>query len=323
MRILPVALAIFAAFPALAQNASRTFKLSPHGAVVQIGMILRQLGEVPEMRVDEENATVTVKGTDADLTLADWLIKRLDTDSPLSGSYTIPDKREVLVVTFLAHTPGMPQLNERITSVRTTLDVRRIFSYTPHHAIVYRTEPEKAEMVNWLVRQLDVAPDDAQRFETHEYTVPGKPDSFLKVMYLHEPPSQFGLNELVTTVRVVTDTQRIFTHSDEPRGIVFAGDTAHVRAAEWLITELDVQPDTAVRAAQHSYPLAFAAGETARVYFLNRTDAADALREAVKAIRREVQSARLFTSTARAAIAIRGTPDVIAVADRVMQQLDR
>jgi len=166
----------------------------------------------------------------------------------------------------------------------------------------------------WLLSQLDIVPDDPHRFDVHEYLNPEKPNELAKVMFLHYPAPQRAFNELVTTVRAVADVQKIFTHSGGPQGIAFAGDTAHVRTAEWLLQQLDVQPDAELRAAKHSFSVPFSAGETARIYFL---PAAADLVPMATAIRSEIETRHIFTFSQSAAVALRGTPDVIAVADKV------
>jgi hypothetical protein len=168
---------------------------------------------------------------------------------------------------------------------------------------------------------MDLTPDDPRRWEAHEYKAPGSEDRILKVVYLKHSRQLADLNEMVTTIRTVADIQRIFTRSSPP-GIAFYSNTAHVRTAEWLLQQLDVEPDAPLRAASHSFAVPFAAYETARVFFLNRTDASAALNEVARAIRSEVDSPRMFVCTRAVAVAIRGTPETIAAAERAVKEHD-
>jgi hypothetical protein len=326
MRFFFAALAFLIIPPAFAQNASRTFTLTniqQPAALNELATILRTVAGISGVMTDAAKSEITVAGSEADLGLADWLLHHIETPGSTPAEYTLPGSGEVLHIAFLANQVKQIDLNEVVTNLRVNADLQHIFTYTPSSAIAYRSTAARVRMGDWLIKQLDIKADDPHRFDVHEYPVPDRPGQLVKVMFMRTPTPGPELNEIVTTLRVVTDMQRIFTHSSEPRGLVFSSDTAHVRAAEWLVQQLDVQPDAAIRSSLHAYPIDFSAGETIRVYYLNRTDSRQALNQAAVTVREQTNARRIFTCSGPFALALRGTPDVIAAADRVMQQMDR
>lgn len=319
------AIALLAASASFAQSATFHVTAVPNPAALrEILTILRTVAGIQQVTADEAKFDLAVTGSEVEVALGAWIIKQLDRQNPdpVAGGYAIPGSSDVVRVLYTVHTDTQPGFNELITSLRSVGLVQRIFSYSPLHAIAMRTTAPEATMAEWMLHQLDIAPDDQTRWQPHEYGVPGTGGQMVKIVYLVHPVQQSNLNEMVTTIRTVADIERIFTRS-QPQGIAFYTTTERARLADWLVQQLDVEPDNQMRAEKHAYPVGFAGGETVRVYYLNRTDGPAALRNMVQAIRAEVQSPRMFVCTAPRAVAIRGTPDVIAAADRAIKEYDR
>ena len=305
------------------QTSSRTFHVTTVTNIEglhEIGALLRTVGDIQQVSSDEARFDITVRGTDAELAVATWIVKQLDTTTPQPAEYGLADRGEAINIVYAAHTPTQAGMNEVATALRAVAKVTQVFTYRSQHArqgIAFRTTIDQAPAAAWLVRQLDVAADDQNRWQPRRYLVPGNQDQVMKVDYLVHPAAQSDLNEMVTAIRQVADLPAIFTRS-EPQGIAFRGSAAKVQLAEWLFQQLDVaEPDTQMRLQQHEYSMAGVADGVTHVYYLNRAAPGDV----VKAIRSEVQP-RMFTSTKAKALAVRGTPDVMAVADRVVKQLD-
>lgn len=314
--------ALLAVLPAFAQETSRSFHLDwvPQvPALREIGVMLRLVSGTQNITVDEAASDVTVHGSETDIATAAWVLEQLKTQGSTPVEYPVPGTTDAVHVIKLLNAVSQPEVNETVTSLRVNCDLQRIFTYTPQRVIVFRSSAERAAMGAWLVQQLDIKADDPNRFNVHEYPSPLKGGEVLKVMFLRYPAPQAGLNELVTTVRVVADVQKIFTHSGEPRGIAFYSDIPHARTAEWLIQQLDVQPDASTRAAAHDLEVPFAAGEIARVFFLDPGDTHQKMNEMVTQIRNATGSPRMFVCSGKAALALRGTPEVIAAAERVLK----
>jgi hypothetical protein len=323
-----IAFAFCAASTVFGQTDNRTFHLTTPPnlpALREIATIIRVIaGNKPVTRssgasgvtVDEAKFDITVSGTDADLTLSAWLVKQLDTTTPEPAQYAIPGGSDAVRIFYAAHTPTQPLLNELLTSLRTVGDIQRIFTYSPPHAIVIRTGAARASMVDWLFHQLDVAADDQTRWQPREIEMPDIPGQFVKVDYLiHQTPPQ-GFYDIVTSLRAIVDVQAIFTRST-PQGIAFRGTAAKVQLADWLFQQLDVQPDNQMRAAQHEFAVP-GASDVTRVYYLNTAN----LNGTATAVRSEANIQRIFVCSEPKAVSLRGTPEAMAIADRVIKEHD-
>lgn len=322
MSALRFTLALLAAPVLFGQNASRTFHLTtvlyPAG-LNEIATILRTVGGIRQIAGDPAKFNITVTGSEQDLALAAWLVEQLDSTHPEPAEFAIPGSNDVVNILYAANTPTQTGLNELVTSIRAVIDVPRIFTYSQPHGIVMRMTASKAPLAQWLVHQLDVAADDQNRWQPHQYSLPGTPDQEVKVVYLIHQGQPANLNEMVSTIRTVCDIQAIFTRS-QPQGIAFRSTVAQAQLADWLFQQLDAEPDNQMRAQSHEYVLPGTADGVTRVYYLNTAD----LRDIIVALRSELseEHPRMFTCTQHKAVAVRGTPDMMAVADRVIKQHD-
>jgi hypothetical protein len=319
-------LALFAATLAFGQEEMRTFHVTnvPNAdALRNIGPILRTIAQIQQIIVDEARFDISVTSTPVNVALAGWIVKQLDTATPdpAAGTYQVPGSTEVVRIYYTAHTPNQATLNELVTALRTVGDLREIFTYSALNACVVRTDASQAPLADWLVSQLDRAPDDQTRWQPHQFNVPGAPGQVVRVMYRVGGGPLSNLNEMVTTLRAICDVQKIFTRS-VPQGIAFRGTTAQTQMADWLFQQLDVQPDNQMRAQAHEYLVPDAPDSVARVYYLQSHDTQAAMNELATAIRTLTNVRRIFVCMGPKALAVRGNPDTIALADRLIKEKD-
>jgi hypothetical protein len=191
--------------------------------------------------VDTPSHTFTMSGTDAELALAAWLIGQLNTEHPQSASpqYTVAGSAQNTVrILYLVNTHFPALLNEVVTSIRVISDIQRIFTFSQSSAIVIRTTPDKAQLADWLVQQLDVTPENHAAGE--RYGAPGPEGDVVEVAFLKHARTQAGFNEAITVLRTATGIRSIFTRSI-PQGIVFRGSAEQVQSAEKVLQEIDVE----------------------------------------------------------------------------------
>jgi hypothetical protein len=314
---------LLAAPALLGQQASQTFHLTTvtnTAALHEVGTILRTVGGIGQIAVDDVKFAITVGGTDNDIALAAWMVKQLDTTELKPAQYAIPGGTEVLNVLYLANSPQQYSMNELVSALRAVAGVPQIFIYSPSHGVVLRTPVAAAPMALWLAHQLDVAPTDQNRWQPREYDIPGAPTQVMRVIYLlHPMPQPADLNEMLSTIRTIADLHAIFTRS-QPQGIAFRGTAAQAQLGDWLFQQLDVEPDDEMRAHPHDYILPDTEDGITRVYYLRNAS----LNDILQAIRSETMPVRprMFTCTRHRAIVVRGTSDVIAIADRVVKEHD-
>ena len=310
----------------LGQTTSRTFHLTNVPTVAglrELGVILRTL-DTQSILVDEANQDISVSGTADELALAGWLVQQLDVQNPppTSPAYTVAGGNDTVRILYLSHTTAQVPLNELVTTLRTVGDIQRIFTYSPLHAVAIRTTVAQAQLAQWMVQQLDVPSDKPESGGRFDLSTPGRGSEIVEVVYLAHPLQGAGLNEIVTTIRTVADVQKIFTHSSTPQGIVFRSDASHVQLADWLFHQIDAQPDAQARAQKHEYLIPDSTDPVARIYYLNASGN-PALYGMISAIRSEAEVRRIFFCNEPRTLAIRATPDKIAVAERIIKEQDR
>jgi len=91
--------------------------------------------------------------------------------------------------------------------------------------------------------------------------------------------------------------------------------------AEWLIQQLD-QPANRQEQAKHEYALP-GGDDIVRVFFLTHTGTPQELQEVAVQVRTTTQVRRLFTYNAPRAMALRGTADQIAMAERLIKERNK
>jgi hypothetical protein len=168
---------------------------------------------------------------------------------------------------------------------------------------------------------MDVSPDTHASTERYAFSFPRCASGVVEVAYLKHALAGPGLNEVVTTLRVVADIQSIFTHSSAPQGVAFRGCAPQVQLADWLFQQIDAQPDAQAHAQKHEYSVPDSADSIARIYYMS-ISGKQALNEVVTAIRSDVDLSRIFFCTESAVVALRATPDVVAAADRIIKERD-
>jgi hypothetical protein len=326
MTPLRCALALLAAAGLYGQTSSRIFHLTTAqnaNAQNEIATILRSVGNIQQISGDDVKFEITATGSNTDLATAAWLIDHLDTNVRQSAQYSVPDSSDVVSIVYLSNTPTMASLNEVATSLRAVGKVTHIFTYSSARAITMRTTGDQTQLASWLVRQIDVSGDDKNRWhQPRVYTIAGNPQEIVKVVYLIHPTTQPAyLNEMVTVLRTIADLRSIFTRS-EPQGIAFRGTVAQVQLGDWLFQQLDVLPNAQMSAQTHEYTIPEAQDSVTRVYYLNNGGTNSRMNEIIRAVRSEADIRRIFTYIAARALAIRGNPDAVAAADRIIKQQD-
>jgi hypothetical protein len=231
------------------------------------------------------------------------------------GSGQSPDKGDQLQRTFyLTHTATVQQFLEVVTTIRTITGIREVSTDNDQKsATMHATAPQIA-MAEWLFNELDSP--IAQPALPHEYRPPGTSDDVVRVFYVITAPTVQDFQEVSTLVRTITDTRRVFTY-DGRNALVLRGTSAQAALAEWLVKELVPEPPSST----HQYEMA-GNDDVVRVLRLPHTPTVPDFQKAATAIREATQIKRIFTYNAPRAMALRGTADQIALAERLAIDLD-
>ena len=314
MRLMLIGLA--AVTLATAQN-SRSFHLTENETadqMNQIATLIRSTGGIQQIWADDLQRTVSVTGTSAQLDMAAWYVEQLDraTPPPSPQDYQAGSDDTVRMF-FLSHVSTSQQLQEVVTNLRVITDIKRLFIYDTLHAVAIRGTGSQISMATWLVNQLDQAvgvPSPAP----NDYAL--STDDVTHVFNLSNPRVPMETQEMVTLIRSVADVQRIFTYNAR-KTIVVRTSPDHMALTAWLVKQLDRPASTPSVTVQYTLPSG--PDNIVGVFYLPNPSR-ERLNKAATQVRTTARVQRLFTYGTLGALAVRGTLEQLATAERVIEE---
>ena len=124
----------------------------------QVATLLRAIGEFRKLFIYSTPKAITIRGTQAQMALAAWLVNELDNPSR-SGSgkeYKHAGSSDDLVrVFYLTNVSTTQRLQEIATQVRLMTEVRRLFTYNTPNAIAIRGTPAQIALAAKMIEERD------------------------------------------------------------------------------------------------------------------------------------------------------------------------
>jgi hypothetical protein len=225
-----------------------------------------------------------------------------------------PDSRDR--VFFLTHTATVQQFHEVATVIRTIADIQQVATDDDQKSVTVRATPGQIAMAEWLFNELDT--QTIQTSVPHQYLVSGSTDDVIRLFYLTDTATVQDFQEAATVVRTIANFRRAFTYN-EARGYVVRGTNEQIGLAEWLLKQL--QPATAP--SPHEYRMPGSNDDVVHVLYLTHTGNVQNFQKTATAIREATKIQRVFTYNTPKAVALRGTADQIALAEKLAHDLDR
>jgi len=217
---------------------------------------------------------------------------------------------------YLTHTSTVQQFQEVATVIRTIANIPIISADNDRRSVTVHAADAQIAMAEWLFNELDNPA--IQPSVQHEYRAPGGADDVVRVFYISAAPTVQDFQEIATLVRTIANITRVFTYN-APKALVVRNTAAQIQLAEWLVKELE-QP---AASSAHEFRVQGSNADLVSVMFLPHTPSVEAFQKSAIQIRTATQITRLFTCNGPRALAARGTPDQIAMAQRMAQQLDK
>jgi hypothetical protein len=230
---------------------------------------------------------------------------------------------EDLVRVFFLQNVGIVQnLQEVATLIRSTAEIRRLFTYNTPMAIAVRGTPAQLDLAQWLVTELDrpLAPKPTTQ-PARQRLVAGSTEDVVRIFTVANADSIQSLQEIATLVRAMTEIRRVFTYN-APRNVVVRGNPEQIAMAGWLFHELDRPAQTPPGSDPHEYR-GPQSNDILRVFYLAHAPTPQRLQEIATQVRTMAEIRRLFTYNQPRALAIRGTPDQLELADRLIKERDK
>jgi len=239
MRAIVLGLAVVSAV-ASAQDLDRTFYLTHTDTVQQfqeVATVIRTIADIPQAAVNNDQKSVTVQATAAQIAMAEWLFNELDTQTVQASvphEYLVPvGNDDVVRLFYLTQTPTVQDFQEIATVVRTIAGFKRAFTYNKRRAYVVRGTVAQIGLAEWLLKRLDPAANSAST----EYRMPGNNDDVVQVLYLANTANAQDFQKAATAIREATKIQRVFTYNG-PRAMALRGTADQIALAERLAKDL-------------------------------------------------------------------------------------
>ncbi|MGB7760696.1 MAG: hypothetical protein WBL61_12760 [Bryobacteraceae bacterium] len=265
---------------------------------------------------------LVVRGTTDQVALAEWLVKQLDEPSSASqeAAYDFQAGAPDTAVRVIRLAPiGTEQdFLETFYTIRWVEGVDRISSFSAQRALIVRGTTDQVALTEWLVNQLDhPAPRSHQ---PAVYDQAGTPEPAVRVFGLAEIDTKEGFEEITGAMRTIGESYRTYICKAQ-RALVMRGTADQAALAEWLLNQLDQPVPPGHGPAVYDYR-AGNRESAVRVFRLAQNDTPQDFQEVADAIRTVGSVSRLLVYNAQAVV-MRGTADQAALAEWLVNELDR
>lgn len=296
-------------------------------SVVSIATAIRVVGEMTvKTSQDSPPSTLTVQGTPEQLAFANWLFVALDqpVGAPANAAvseFTLAGVSDNIVRIYsMTNAETVQQFQEIATAIRTVAEIRRLFTYNDTRTVIMRGTPDQMALTDWLFPLMDrPLRQPIQHGASSQSVIPAPhDDGVTQVFYAANAPTIKDFQELAITLRTITQTGRVFTYNDG-RAIVMRGLAGQIDMAAWLFNELD-QPGQTANSREYQTP---GRDDVVRIFDLAHTGNAQDLQDIVTQIRASTNTQRAFSYGSRMGLALRGTAAQMALAEHLVQELDK
>jgi len=220
---------------------------------------------------------------------------------------------------YLTHTATVQQFHEVATVIRTIADIQQVATDDDQKSVTVQATAGQIAMAEWLFNELDNPA--IQTSVPHVYGVPGSDDDIVRLFYISTAPTIQDFQEISTLVRTMGNVRRVFTYN-APKALVIRGTAAQVGLAEWLVKELE--PKASPSSAEYRVVPGDQPHDenVVRVLYLTHAGSVQDFQKTATQIRSATNITRMFTYNTGRALAVRGTADQIALAERLAIDLD-
>lgn len=291
-----------------------------------VATLVRTIADIRDASVDTVQKSISIRGTDSQIQLAEWMLTELDRtsvpDSVTKEFHVSNNGDDVVRMFYLPNTATVQNFQEVATAVRTVADIRRVFTYNAARAMAVRGTADQIAAVDFMVQELD-QPANAKRTDSREYPMidpQNHGETAVRVFYLPYTSTPQQFQEVATLIRTVEEIRRVYTYN-AARALVLRGTPAQVADAAWIAHELGT-PVRADKLASSEYRMETSDrnGENiVRVFYLKGVATVPAFQQVATQIRIATQMRRVFTYNATMAMAVRGTANQIALAGQMLQ----
>jgi hypothetical protein len=231
--------------PGAREEVVRVFHVSPDATnadVTAAVTAIRTIADVQRLFPYQNGKVIVARGAPDKVAAAEFTIRQLlppdgpapSTDSPafpspLTDNKT-PDDKSVIRILRLDPKSTNAALTATVTAIRTTADLQRLFPFESGMAIIGSGTPDKMAVAEWLVHELNKAPDPQA---VHEITMPGIMDGVVRLFYTG---GEADVTPLAAELRSTLGLQRVFPIAQRS-AVVLRGRPDQIPQAEALVAK--------------------------------------------------------------------------------------
>jgi hypothetical protein len=220
---------------------ARIFYLA-HAATVQdfqeTANAIRTVTEIRRVFTYNDGRAMVVRGTPDQMAMAEWLVKQLDQPKPGPVDEYSVGADDVMRVFLLANTQTVQDFQEIANAVRTTIEIRRMFTVNTPRAVIVRSTSAQMAMAQWLLGQLDKPAEVQKAQASGEYQVPGAADDVMQVFYVAGAKTVQDFQEIANAVRTASAIRRVMTNNVR-HALAVRGTANQLALAATLIRDLE------------------------------------------------------------------------------------
>jgi hypothetical protein len=199
---------------------------------------IRSIAEIQRCVALSGPGAIIIRGNSEQVALAEWMVGELDRS--MSGArptgarqYNYPDsgqqiveRRTTAVRIYYPATASTPlDLQEMINGIRSIAEAQRVVAFTATSAIMARSSNDQAELMDWLVKELDGGGSAPRDYRWAGATVRAA-----------SLPKTADLAATVARVRQASGMQRVIAFTRQ-RAIVMRGTPEQLAAADTIVKQ--------------------------------------------------------------------------------------
>jgi hypothetical protein len=122
----------------------------------EIATLVRTISDIRRVFTYNGRNALVVRGTDAQIVLAEWLLKELEPEAPSSTRrYQMTGNDDVVQVLRLPRTATVQNFQKAATQIREATQIKKVFTYNTLRAAAFRGTAEQIATAERMAAQLD------------------------------------------------------------------------------------------------------------------------------------------------------------------------
>jgi hypothetical protein len=122
----------------------------------EVATLVRTITDIRRVFTYNARHALTVRGTDAQIALAEWLVKEIVPDPPSSThQYEMAGNDDLVRVLRLPHTATVQDFQKAATEIRQATQIQKVFTYNRLRAAAFRGTADQIAMAERMAIDLD------------------------------------------------------------------------------------------------------------------------------------------------------------------------